>query len=53
MTDRDRTQVFEVNAEITLDAAAGGGGGGGRMWVWGKGGGGSSLSLIGVRRGRG
>ena len=28
MTDRDRTQVFEVNAEITLDAAAGGGGGG-------------------------
>ena len=41
--------MFQVNAEITLDAAAGGG----RMWVWGKGGGGSSLSLIGVRMGRG
>ena len=33
--------MFEVNAEITLNAAVGGG----RMWVWGRGGGGA-LKLI-------
>ena len=53
MTDINRIQEYEVNAGITLDAAASGGRWG-RVGYWGRRGGmGSGVAMIGHERSRG